>query len=66
MATAILGFKYLFGNYLIPHALLVISIILGIVTYTVMITLMAPKLARQIFNTLHLAMPVKLRNIVNK
>jgi PST family polysaccharide transporter len=63
MAAAIFGFKYLFGSYLIPHALLVISTILGIVTYTMMIMLMAPKLARKMFNSVNLVMPVKLRKI---
>ena len=63
MAGAILGFKYLFGSYLIPHALLVISTFFGMVVYTVMIMLMAPKLARKIFNSVNLVMPMKLRNI---
>ncbi len=66
MAGAILGFKYLFGSYLIPHALLVISTIIGMLTYTVMIIILAPKLAEKIFNSVSLAMPIKLGKITNK
>ncbi len=66
MTVAILGFKYLLGNYFIPHALLVTSVLLGMVTYTVMILLMAPQLARKILNSVNLVMPIKLKNILNK
>ncbi len=66
MVGTILGFKYLFGSYLIPHALLVISTILGMVTYTMMIIFMAPQLARKMFNSVNLVIPIKLKKTTNK
>ncbi|MEL6163462.1 MAG: polysaccharide biosynthesis C-terminal domain-containing protein, partial [Cyanobacteria bacterium J06628_3] len=66
MAVAILGFKYLFGSYLIAPALLVIATILGMATYTVMIVILAPKLADKIFSSVQLAIPKKLGKITNK
>ena len=66
MAAAILGFKYLFESYLIAPALLVIATILGMTIYTFMIVILAPKLAEKIFNSVHLAIPIKIGKITNR